>query len=127
MDDDSDTITLTWTAPATGGLDITGYEIQVWNGSRWVPEATPAAADIDYEATGLTPGVTYHYVIRASNSQGVGPWSTSTSATIARHGSRRARSDRQVRRKDNRHSRVDSAGRQRRLHNRLRNPTNGMP
>ena len=79
---DDDTITLTWTAPATGGLDITGYEIRVWDGSQWVSEATPAAADDTYKDTGLTHGAMYHYVIRASNSQGAGPWSTSISATV---------------------------------------------
>ena len=78
-------ITMTWAEPATGGTDITGYEIQVWDGSKWVQEDTLAAADLttlSYTAdTGLNPGAMYHYIIRASNSQGAGPWSTSLSAT----------------------------------------------
>ena len=74
---------MTWTAPATGGLDITGYEIRVWDGSQWVNEAYPAATDTTYKDAGLTPATPYHYVIRASNSQGAGPWSMALSATVA--------------------------------------------
>ena len=37
---------MTWAEPATGGTDITGYEIQVWDGSKWVQEDTLAAADL---------------------------------------------------------------------------------
>ena len=52
-------ITMTWAEPATGGTDITGYEIQVWDGSKWVKEATLAATDLttlSYTDTGLNPG-----------------------------------------------------------------------
>ena len=80
--DGAQTITLTWVAlEDNGGLEITGYEIRVWDGSQWVREATPAATATEYKDTGLTPGAIYHYVIRASNSQGSGPWSPTISAT----------------------------------------------
>ena len=81
--DDAQTITLRWGEPEDGGSDITGYEIQVWNGSTWAFKATPAAADTMYKDTGLTPGTLYHYVIRAMNSLGSGPWSDSISATAS--------------------------------------------
>ncbi len=80
--DNSNTITLGWTAPADGGLDITRYEIRVWDGAQWVHEAYPAAADTDYEDTGLEHGTIYNYVIRAENSLGWSPtWSPSIMAT----------------------------------------------
>ena len=42
-----------------------------------------AADEKDYKDTGLTHGTIYHYVIRASNSQGAGPWSESIMAKTA--------------------------------------------
>ena len=82
-DDGAGMITLTWTAPAAGGPTITGYEIRVWDGSQWDLEATPAADDESYEDMGLAHGTHYHYIIRASNSQGMGPWSETISARTA--------------------------------------------
>ena len=73
-----DTIILTWTAPGSGGQDITSYEILVWDGSKWADKATtrrrghkvhghrPCARDQiplyhpRAEQSGLRPVVSFH-------------------------------------------------------------------
>ena len=68
-------INLGWNAPDdTGGSSITGYDVQIWDGSnqRWVDEATTTTTS--YEDRGLARGATYYYRVRAKNSQGDGPW-----------------------------------------------------
>jgi titin len=77
------TINVMWTAPEdSGGSDITGYELRIWDSatSQWVAEATPAAADTSYPDEGLANGTTYYYILRAMNDDGPGPWTTYTSA-----------------------------------------------
>ena len=79
-------ITLTWLRAPTsdGGSDITGYEIQILDISTrtWVPapEATVADDVLTYTNTGLEPGKTYYYILRAVNSIGAGPWSAFVSS-----------------------------------------------
>ena len=74
--EDTGTIALTWTAPANGGSDLTGFELVVWNSvnNRWDDLATPAAGDGSYSHENLVPGTRYFYTIRAQNSAGNGPW-----------------------------------------------------
>ena len=77
------TINVTWTPPTiTGGSEITGYEIRIWDtGSRqWVLEASPGKDDRTYPDEGLDNGTTYYYILRAKNSQGNGPWTSYDSA-----------------------------------------------
>ena len=74
--DDPGTIELTWVAPANGGSDITGYEIQVFDISNrsWVPEITLAGDATSYTDENLEPGKRYYYTIAAKSSAGSGPW-----------------------------------------------------
>jgi len=73
---DEDSITFTWTAPTVlaGGTDISGYDVQIWNGSMWADEAS--LGDVTtYTDNGLMAGTKYYYRVRAKNSQGPGPYS----------------------------------------------------
>ncbi len=77
-------IDLTWGAPEDGGADITGYRIEVsTDGGLTFRElvATTSSRSTTYSHTGLTPGRTYHYKVKAINSVGTGPRSLIPSAT----------------------------------------------
>ncbi|MCY4117695.1 MAG: fibronectin type III domain-containing protein [Caldilineaceae bacterium] len=77
-------LTLTWAAPTeSGGSAITGYEVQVRSGMRWVEEATPGATATTYADTGLAAGTRYYYRVRAVNSEGGGLWIYANDATTA--------------------------------------------
>ncbi len=73
---DGDTaIDITWTPVA----DATSHQIQYWR-SDW--DSTDPWMLISgnqtspYKHTGLTPGITYYYVVRGNNDGGMGPWSS---------------------------------------------------
>ncbi len=76
-------VDLTWTAPPTSGATITAYTLQRKTGSgTYANVSTTIAADAtSYSDTGLTPGATYAYRIRAANSTGEGEWSAERSVT----------------------------------------------
>ena len=83
-------IVVTWEAPAdTGGRAVASYRIEVsedvtplvWQ--ELVAEHAVMkddAIDTSYEHTGLEPGTTRHYRVRAKNSVGDGAWSDSVEA-----------------------------------------------
>ena len=78
-------IDLSWTAPQAvhGRAAVTGYQVQ-WsaNGtSEWTGLATPGATTTTHTDTGLSPGTTRHYRVRASSSVGASGWSNVDSAT----------------------------------------------
>ena len=79
----SSEIDLTWTAPAANGAAITGYILQRKAGSGSYAEVTDSigASATSYSDTGLSPGTTYTYQIRAKNTEGNGAWSNEDSAT----------------------------------------------
>ena len=81
--DDPGMIDLTITAPtSTGGSDITGYQLQRWFEGKWTAIGGTLADDAEsYEDTGLQPGVTYYYAVRAVNSSGAGAWSAIVQAS----------------------------------------------
>ena len=80
----ADKITLTWSAPASNGADITGYDLDVSDdGSDWSDLSTPAAGDTSAEHTNLGPGTMKYYRLRAMNSVGYSEWSTSAMDTVA--------------------------------------------
>ena len=77
----ANSLTLTWTAPSdTGGSAITGYDVQIWNGSIFVDEAMLGVV-LTYADSGLKAGTTYYYQVRAKNSEGAGPWSAFATVT----------------------------------------------
>jgi len=76
------TINLEWTAPIeTGGMPITGYEIQEFN-SIWI-QLVGSHDGTTYARTGLPAGATRRYRIRASSARGSSGWTTSSSVTTA--------------------------------------------
>lgn len=83
-DEEDESITVTWEeAPSSGGSDILGYQIRVWDGSEWAMESDLAATATMYKDEGLAPGTRYYYILAARNSMGYGPWSKSATAMTA--------------------------------------------
>jgi titin len=70
-------VTLTWTAPASNGSGISDYEYRV-NGGSWVSTGSTAASKV---VTGLTPGVSHSFEVRAINSFGTALISNTANAT----------------------------------------------
>ncbi|GAA2569471.1 hypothetical protein GCM10010435_49360 [Winogradskya consettensis] len=66
---------VSFTAPATGGSPITGYEVSTDNGVTWT--ALPATGIV----TGLTNGTTYPIRLRARTAVGAGPASAAVTVT----------------------------------------------
>ena len=75
-------ISLTWTAPDTGGAAITGYDVEYRAGSTgaWTAGGHTGTRRQD-NFQGLMRGTSYQFRVRATNSQGNGPWSQIVSAT----------------------------------------------
>ena len=73
------TATFRFTAPATNGKPITGYEVLA-SPSAGVSVPGDCTAGADCTITGLTNGTTYTITVRANNVHGAGPWSPSSDA-----------------------------------------------
>jgi Ca2+-binding RTX toxin-like protein len=73
--------TVTWTAPTNdGGSPITGSQIEVRTGTTLFTTATFSNAATSQVVTGLTPGTTYSFVVKAVNSSGAGAASAASNA-----------------------------------------------
>ena len=62
-------------------MAITGYDVQIWDGSMWVDEAMLGVVQT-YTDSGLKAGTKYYYRLRAKN-PAAGPWSAFVSGTTA--------------------------------------------
>ena len=93
-------LSVSWTAPANTGPDISDYDVQYRAGGSggfvvWAHNGTSPAATI----TGLVPGLAYEVQVRAANDEGTGEWSpsgrgrtTANQAPVFSEGSRATRS-----------------------------------
>jgi len=75
-------VALTWTTPADGGSQLTGYE--VWRSTTTGSEAFHVAVPVQNgytDSTNVTNGTTYFYQVKAVNAVGPGPLSNELSAT----------------------------------------------
>ena len=79
-----DTVTLTWTAPATGGT-VTGYRLwrQSGEGAFTVLGADRAAAAVTAADTDVTASTAYQYRLQALGAVGAGVRSAPVSVTVA--------------------------------------------
>lgn len=79
-------VALSWTAPAdNGGASITGYQVQYATDSGFTTGVGTQTftGTSNQTVTGLTPGPTYWFRVRAQNSRGYGAYSSSVSKTPA--------------------------------------------
>jgi hypothetical protein len=67
--------TVTWTAPSNGGSPVTSYTVTPYVGGTAQPTTTVSGSPPATSATvtGLTNGVTYTFVVTATNAIGTGP------------------------------------------------------
>lgn len=77
----SDRFVISWTAPATGGSAITGYQVQIWDDGAWMDLMSVGGSATSYTHEGIPGAATRHYRVRAMNSVGYGPWSASQERT----------------------------------------------
>ncbi|MCA1702431.1 MAG: fibronectin type III domain-containing protein [Actinobacteria bacterium] len=79
----SDTkVNVTWTTPSDNGSAITGYDVAVVNPTTGAELRVVSTIGSGTEIDGLTNGTQYAFKVRAINSQGTGPYST-TSGSVA--------------------------------------------
>jgi hypothetical protein len=77
------TAAISWSAPSdTGGLSITGYDVQRSTSPNFVGDAVTVSDNASPNTlSGLVPGKTYYVRVRAKNGTGPGDWSPSATFT----------------------------------------------
>jgi len=85
-------VSLSWTAACDGGAAVTSYDVRhatssAMTGATTVPGAsTGSPAATTATVSGLTPGTTYWFQVRATNSAGSGAWGPSTPVSATPYG-----------------------------------------
>ena len=77
------TLAVSWTAPATGGADITGYTVTADNGIDTPSACTTDGTTTTCDITGLTNGSAYSVSVSATNAMGTTPSAGSVTGTPA--------------------------------------------
>jgi predicted phage tail protein len=72
-------VTLSWADLA----NETGYRLEARSDADWSEIASPGADVVTHEHSGLVPGTTWHYRLRAFNAGGISPYSAEVSATTS--------------------------------------------
>ena len=75
--------TITWTAPANGGLAITGYKIVPYAGTTAGTTTSVGATPTSATVSGLSNGTAYTFTVAATSATGTGPVATSNAVTPA--------------------------------------------
>lgn len=77
-------VPLSWSAPTDdGGASISSYTVQYATDAAFTAGVgTQSFTGTSGTVTGLAPGQTYHFRVRAVNARGNGAWSLSTSAAV---------------------------------------------
>ncbi|MDA9787007.1 fibronectin type III domain-containing protein [Pontimonas sp.] len=78
-------LTLSWTAPGSGGSAITDYVVEqsIDGGSTWSTLSDGTSTATSFVVTGLTNGSSYSFRVSATNAIGTGTVSSSASGTPA--------------------------------------------
>jgi titin len=76
-------VIVSWTAPANGGVVITGYEVIATGGATPIVKTITNAATLSQAFTGLSPTTRYRFTVKATNAIGTSAASPGTSLVPA--------------------------------------------
>jgi uncharacterized protein YkwD len=79
----TDQITVSWSAPASGGSPITGYRVTPFVGSTAGTVRVFSSTATSQAITGLTRGTSYTFKVAAVNAKGIGTVSAASAAVVA--------------------------------------------
>jgi titin len=70
----------TWTAPANGGMAITGYKVQIATDAAFTSPTTTNASTLSATLSSLSDATSYYVRVAATNAVGDSNWSSATTA-----------------------------------------------